>query len=116
MGKQVWRYAALTENTLDIQRFCAEKGLKLESLNNGYQLRVNGVIDLYPVRKKWHYLATGQRGEWDDLNDLDMSIFNHHPVYTAATRENMYIANSVDPIVKFNLAPRRRWWQFWKRR
>lgn len=84
MGKQAWRYKAFGENTQLIEEFCAEHNLSIEYLNNGYQLRINGVIDLYPVRQKWHYLKTDQRGTWESLDDLDMSIFemvNHDGTY-----------------------------------
>jgi hypothetical protein len=32
-----------------------------------YQYRINGVLDIYPVNKRWHDMRTGQRGEYNEL-------------------------------------------------
>lgn len=29
-----------------------------------YQFRVNGVLDLYPIHKRWHNIKTGKRGNY----------------------------------------------------
>lgn len=31
-----------------------------------YQLRIDGVLDLYPTGQKWHNLQTGERGMYSD--------------------------------------------------
>lgn len=90
---RAWMERNLRENTEIIEEFCAKHNLSLKYLNNGYQLRVNDVIDLYPVRQKWHYIKTGQRGTWEDINDLDLGIF-----YTYRTPEREYVMPPmVDP-------------------
>src|SRR5205807_4294702 len=35
-----------------------------------YQYRINGVIDIYPVNKKWHDLRNSERGEYQELVSL----------------------------------------------
>jgi hypothetical protein len=39
---------------------------RVQSLTQ-YQYRINGVIDIYPVNKRWHDLRSGQRGNYNDL-------------------------------------------------
>jgi len=57
-------------NTRLIEAFCDENKIKFEKLNNGYQIRLEEMIDLYPVRGRWHNLKTGERGDWMGYKDL----------------------------------------------
>lgn len=80
MTKGAWRYSAFANNGAAVQKFCLDYGFEMESLNNGYQLRIEGVIDVYPVRKKWHWLATGERGEWSDVEELRKVMLDRLPI------------------------------------
>lgn len=37
-------------------------GYRVQKLNSGFQYRINGKFDLYPVHRRWHHLASGARG------------------------------------------------------
>lgn len=54
---------AIIHEKLDI---LAAYDYKVEPLTD-YQFRINGVIDLYPVNKKWHDLRSGRRGTYKEL-------------------------------------------------
>ena len=32
-----------------------------------YQYRINGILDIYPVNKRWHDLRNGDRGSYDEM-------------------------------------------------
>jgi hypothetical protein len=32
-----------------------------------YQYRINGILDIYPVNKRWHDLRSGDRGDYKEL-------------------------------------------------
>jgi hypothetical protein len=32
-----------------------------------YQYRINGVLDIYPVNKRWHDLRSGERGTYSEM-------------------------------------------------
>jgi hypothetical protein len=32
-----------------------------------YQYRINGIIDIYPVNKRWHDIRSGERGNYEEL-------------------------------------------------
>lgn len=80
MSKQIWRYKAFADNTALIQRFCDKYGFKIYSLNNGYQLRVENIIDVYPVRQKYHILRNNERGEWATDHDLRQLLLKALPI------------------------------------
>lgn len=80
MSKPAWKRRALVENTAAIKRFCSKYGLVAQSYNDGYQLRVEGVLDLYPVRARYHNLTTNERGGWDDEDDLKQIMLKALPL------------------------------------
>lgn len=53
-----------------LKRFCDENQINFEKLNSGYQIRLEGMIDVYPVNARWHNLRTGERGDWQGYKDL----------------------------------------------
>lgn len=109
MSKQMWRYAAFENNTKATEEFCEKHNLSIQYLNRGYQLRINGVIDIYPVRKKWHYLKTGERGEFDNINDMDLSIFEENTtVYLTTKPLSQAVITHTDSVKP------RKWWQIWR--
>lgn len=65
-ARERWR----ANRTRFVREFCTTYGFKLESLNHGYQLRIEDVLDVYPTNGKWHWLLTGERGDWDSVDDL----------------------------------------------
>ena len=125
MSKQAWRYEAFATNTRLIEEFCAKHNLTIEYLNDGYQLRINGAIDIYPVRQKWHYLKTNQRGVYEKIEDLDLTIFYNYrngkgeyempgpAARKLAVRED-WPADQPTVTIKWG-KPTKKWWQFWKR-
>lgn len=44
-------------------------GYAVEKLTD-YQFRVNGKIDLYPVKRRFHILKTGERGQYRNMTIL----------------------------------------------
>jgi hypothetical protein len=79
VSRGAWRYQALAENTLLVKQFCKKYGFTLEPLNSGYQLRIEQVLDIYPVRQKYHYLPSGKRGDWDSINDIKRILLDSLP-------------------------------------
>lgn len=121
MGKQAWRYQAFKDNTEAIEKYCAKHNLAITYLNNGYQLRIEGVIDLYPVRMKYHYLSTGQRGEIDTLEGLE-DIVQSLKDDTVSNIGGVvqYPKRGGSPAVRIIEVPStytpRKWWMFWRKR
>lgn len=109
MSKQMWRYAAFEINTKAVEKFCENHNLNIEYLNRGYQLRINGVIDIYPVRKKWHYLKTGERGEFGNIEDMDLSIFEENTVVRQTTKLPPQAR-----VIYTDSTKSRKWWQIWR--
>lgn len=67
-ARENWR----TKRTAMIERFCASNGFKLDALNSGYQLRIEDSFDFYPTNGRWHFLPTGERGDWHTELDLKL--------------------------------------------
>lgn len=61
---------ALNNNGHAIRQFVTEYRLRHEALNNGYQIRVERLVDFYPVNKRYHILDTHERGDWNKPDDL----------------------------------------------
>jgi hypothetical protein len=105
MSRGQWRYAALEHNTLEIEQFCRKYKFELTRLNNGYQLRIEDTLDVYPVRQRWHWLPDGTRGHWRDTNDLRRILLAKLP-----DRSTAYITNSPPQPIP---PPKKSWWRFW---
>lgn len=56
----------------------AKGGFKLVWLTP-FQVRVNGVLDLYPTNWKFHNLKTGERGYFEDAYDCMVSHAKEKP-------------------------------------
>lgn len=41
-----------------------QSGFTVKDLNNGYQIRINGVLDIYPVSKQYHDIKNNHRGSY----------------------------------------------------
>jgi hypothetical protein len=57
-------------NTKVLMDFCREYGFEFKELNQGFQYRIEGVLDVYPVRGRYHALTTQERGSWHTAQDL----------------------------------------------
>lgn len=66
-------------NTTAVGNFCRSYGMKLESLNNGYQLRIEDVLDVYPTNGRYCILKTGERGGWESKADLKQLMLRALP-------------------------------------
>lgn len=58
------RRAEAREAGVKAIRELATRGYEVKELTE-YQFRVNGVVDLYPVHRRFHELKTGRRGVYD---------------------------------------------------
>lgn len=125
MAKQMWRYQAFEENTEAIEEYCAKHNLGIQYLNNGYQLRIEGVVDIYPVRMKYHYISTGQRGEIDTLEGLedivqslkDEIVSNIGGVIQYPKRDGVVtIGEQPNQLNVIKPKRPRKWWMFWRKR
>jgi hypothetical protein len=70
MPSKIVKQKNFERNTRLIRAFCDEFEIDLVELNDGYQLRLEDMIDLYPVRARWHNIKTGERGDWNGYKDL----------------------------------------------
>lgn len=68
-SKIVKRQNYLKNHTI-IAEFCDKNNIEYVTYNNGFQVRLEDILDLYPVSGRWHKLSNGQRGDWEDEEDL----------------------------------------------
>ncbi len=54
----------------------AAYGYRIEPLTE-YQYRIDGVIDIYPVNKRWHDLRSGERGSYNEMIHFIQSRLHH---------------------------------------
>lgn len=59
------------KNLPEIVAFCDDLGLTYEYVN-GYEwhIRIEGIMDVFPTRKKYHLIKTNERGEFTDYEEL----------------------------------------------
>lgn len=43
------------------------KGFDVQDMNGGYQFRVDGKLDLYPIHRRYHVLQANQRGTYQNV-------------------------------------------------
>lgn len=118
-------------NTRKIREFCKKYGMDLVELNNGYQMRIEDLVDLYPVRGRWHNIKTGERGDWfgeEDLRKLMLFAIPEMKVVEVKDGEmswpktdgemiignRPFEVNKLEPIEMFYKKPK--WWQWRLRR
>lgn len=41
-----------------------------------YQWRINGKVDIYPVNRRYHILATNKRGSYNDMHSFLKGVFS----------------------------------------
>ena len=70
MPSKIVRQINYERNKRAIVAFCEEFNIDSVEYNDGYQIRLEEVLDLYPVRGRWHNIKTGERGDWSGYKDL----------------------------------------------
>lgn len=70
MPNSATRHKWFVLNSKIVKAFCEHHDLKYQVLNSGYQIRIEELVDIYPVRRRWHNIRTGERGEWEGEEDL----------------------------------------------
>lgn len=55
--------------TLEINEMCAEIGLNVRWLTP-YQARIENSFDVFPTNRKWHFINTGERGQYNSPEQL----------------------------------------------
>lgn len=59
------RRMRLPERQAEI-RALTGKGFDVREFNSGYQFRINGELDLFPVHRRYHHVPTQQRGPYEN--------------------------------------------------
>jgi hypothetical protein len=67
--KQQQKEEQLIAETLLLQEICAARGLQVRALTR-YQLRVNGILDVYPSTRKFSDIRVGEWGRYESLRLL----------------------------------------------
>ncbi len=49
---------------------CTEHNMTIEDVNNDYQLRINGVMDVYPTNRKYCLIKKQRWGQYNRTEDL----------------------------------------------
>lgn len=108
MPSKIVKQKNFERNTQKIRAFCKEFGMDLVELNDGYQLRVEDLVDFYPVGARWHNLITGERGDWRGYKDLRRIMLEVLPTSTgfAQVTSDPSTTNEVKIVKK-------PWWKFW---
>ena len=71
MSKRGFKNAALrAKHKPEIIQFCEDHGFKYRWMDGDWHMRVENVLDVYPTRKRWHWLPDAARGSFDDYEDL----------------------------------------------
>lgn len=65
-ARQRWR----DKRTAQVQKFCRDYDMSLNPMNNGYQLRVENLVDFYPTNGRYCILQSGERGDFDTFKDM----------------------------------------------
>ena|SRR5690554_5901740 len=65
MASKATRERNLHNGTKAVMAFAKQYQFKVEPLNRGFQLRIEDTMDVYPVNRRWHWLPTGERGQWN---------------------------------------------------
>lgn len=66
------------QNLPTIKEFCEDNDLKFEFIHGfEWHVRIEKVMDVFPTRKRWHWLKTGERGSYTDYDDLGCIFIEH---------------------------------------
>lgn len=80
-AREYWR----GKRTKIITDFCAKYGMSVNPLNNGYQLRIENLVDIYPTNGRYCILQSGERGGWHNYNDLKELMLRVIPAHGIKT-------------------------------
>ena len=47
-----------------------KEGFSVLDKNGGYQFRINGYIDLFPIHQRYHDLRNNKRGSYRNIDDI----------------------------------------------
>lgn len=83
-ARERWR----NKRTEQINKFAADNVLRLHYLNNGYQIRVEGLVDFYPTNGRYCILQTGERGDFDTFEDMRQIMLKALPPLPRVTVTN----------------------------
>lgn len=100
MSSSATRQYNLQRGTEKVVKFCKRAEFTLVSLNNGYQLRVENLVDFYPVNGRYCILQTGERGMWESINDLRDIMLKAIPggsVVIHRRQEDAFVRTGTDP-------------------
>lgn len=70
MSGSAKREMYLRSRTHTLELFCGDFDMSINPLNRGYQLRVENLVDFYPVNGRYCILQSGERGDWETAQDL----------------------------------------------
>ena len=59
-----------TKNTMDSLEKLKKSGIMVISLNDTYQYRISGVLDIFPVNSRYHHIKLNKRDSFVCLEDL----------------------------------------------
>lgn len=96
MPSKIVKQKNFERNTRLIEAFCEENGIDMVKLNDGYQIRLEDLVDLYPVRARWHNIKTGERGDWTGYKDLRRVMLMALEMMARPDKENIEWQGRVD--------------------
>lgn len=65
-ARERWR----GKRTQQVKQFCDKHDMTFNPMNNGYQLRVENLVDFYPTNGRYCILQSGERGDFETINDM----------------------------------------------
>jgi hypothetical protein len=90
-AREDWR----RHRTHIVMLFCKNFDMSVLALNNGYQLRIENLVDVYPTNGRYCILQSGERGGWDTAQDLRRIMLKALPNPSQDLKDNFVGANSV---------------------
>ena len=100
-ARSEWR----ERRTKIIMDYAKKYDLHVVPLNDGYQLRIDNIIDIYPTNGRYHVIFTGERGDWHlstgDLRKIIEKARKDSGI-VVSTRTNTFVVPDVsDPKFDF---------------
>lgn len=59
----------------EIIDFCKDNGFSFKWIAGDWHMRIEGVLDVYPTRKRFFWLPTKEWGWYEDYDDLGRIMF-----------------------------------------
>lgn len=116
MSGKATRQYNLQRGTDKVERFCKRAEFQIVPLNNGYQLRVENLVDFYPVNNRYCILQSGERGEWQSMNDIRDIMLSAIPAPEPrkVVIPTAKFSGGIFPVEMVERPKRNYWWQFWR--